>query len=430
MKPTTKHDSPPKISVLKKALLVAIYRSTDEKPQCEEYLDELERLCETYGLETVAKVPCPIKKITAATLLGKGKLEELAKLIQEKEIDVVLFDDEISPHQQRNLEKIFNKAVIDRTELILEIFAQRAQTREAKLQIELAKVKYEMPRLKRMWTHLSRQTAGGGGYLKGEGEKQIELDRRMLRRRIDRLQSEIEEVRSQRHTQRSARLRSGVPTFAIVGYTNAGKSTLLKALTQAEVLVEDKLFATLDTTTRKYVLPNKQQILLIDTVGFIRKIPHTLIAAFKSTLEEAVHTDILLHVIDASHPTAQAQAEATFQVLKDLGADDLPIINVLNKIDLCQNPLMWQRLRIKYPKSIPISALHKTGFLELLSLMTEEIGKLRKVVKLRIPQSHYALVSELMRLGKVITCEYEENDILLHVEIPSQLEHRVHPFVI
>ena len=427
--PITKQDSPPQMTIFKKALLVAIYRSTDEKPQCEEYLDELERLCETYGLETVAKIPCPIKKITAATLLGSGKLEELAAIVQEKEIDVVLFDDEISPHQQRNLEKFFSKAVIDRTELILEIFAQRAQTREAKLQIELAKVKYEMPRLKRMWTHLSRQVAGGGGYLKGEGEKQIELDRRMLRRRIDRLQSEIEEVRAQRQTQRSARLRSGIPTFAIVGYTNAGKSTLLKTLTQAEVLVEDKLFATLDTTTRKFVLPNKQQILLIDTVGFIRKIPHTLIAAFKSTLEEAVHTDILLHIIDASHPTAQAQIEATFQVLKDLGADDLPIINVLNKIDQCPNPQMWQRLRVKYPKTIPISALHKSGINELLLLMIEEIAKLRKVVKLRIPQSHYNLVSELMRLGKVISCEYEENDILLHVEIPTQLEHRVLPFI-
>jgi len=420
------------LKALKNALLVGVYRSGTDKELCEDYLDELQRLCETYGLKVVGKFPCPIKKLDAATYLGVGKLEELKAAAKELEANVVIFDEEISPHQQRNLEKIFICPVIDRTELIIEVFAQRAQTKEARLQIELAKVKYQFPRLKRMWTHLSRQTAtaGGGAYLKGEGEKQIEIDRRILRRQIDRLNEEIEHVAEQRKTQRGLRERTGIPTFAIVGYTNAGKSTLLKALTQAEVLVEDKLFATLDTTTRKFVLPNRQEILLIDTVGFIRKIPHTVVAAFKSTLEEAVHTDILLHLIDISHPMAESQAEESMLVLKELGAEDHPMITVLNKVDQCPNPAILTKFRIKYPKTVAISALQGAGVEELLELMMKEVSLLRKVVKARIPQSHYALVSELMREGRVIECDYEENDILIQVEIPARLEYKVQPFLI
>ncbi|NGX27631.1 MAG: GTPase HflX, partial [Chlamydiae bacterium] len=276
----------------KMAMLIAFYLKADEKDFSEESIDELERLAETYGLETVAKIPVPLRQITSSTIIGKGKLQELFAVAEEYSADVIIFDEEITPQQQRNLEKVFKRPVLDRTELILGVFAKRAQTKEARLQIELAKIRYEMPRLKRLWTHLSRQVSGGGGYLRGAGEKQIELDRRMLRNRESRLQKEISQVRAHRSTQRRARQRTGIPSFAIVGYTNAGKSTLLNALTQAEVLVEDKLFATLDTTTRKFSLPNNQEILLIDTVGFIRKIPHALIAAFKSTLEEAIHTDV------------------------------------------------------------------------------------------------------------------------------------------
>ena len=423
---------PFELKALSQALLVGAYRSGTDKKLCDDCLDELERLCDTYGLKAVGKIPCPIKKLDAGTYLGEGKLEELVSTAKELEADVVIFDDEISPHQQRNLEKLFMRPVIDRTELIIEVFAQRAKTREARLQIELAKVRYQFPRLRRMWTHLSRQTAtaGGGAYLKGEGEKQIEIDRRILRRQIDRLKDEIEHVAEQRQTQRSLRMRTGIPTFAIVGYTNAGKSTLLKALTQAEVLVEDKLFATLDTTTRKFSLPNRQEILLIDTVGFIRKIPHTLVAAFKSTLEEAVHTDILLHLIDISHPLAEAQAEASMLVLKELGAEKHPMITILNKIDQCPNPVLAAKFRVKYPKTVTISATQGTGIDELLELMMKEISLLRRVVKARIPQSHYALVSELMREGRVLECEYEENDILIRVEIPARLEHKVAPFVV
>lgn len=412
-----------------KALLVGTYKK--EKEICVEQLDELEDLGDTYGLKTVLKLPCPIKSYDAGMFLGSGKVEEIKGLAEDLGCDLVIFDDEISPQQQRNLEKILERVVIDRTELILGVFAQRAQTREAKIQVELATFQYQMPRLRRLWTHLHRQRSGGsgGGAVKGEGEKQIEIDRRIIRRQIEKLQGELDSVKRQRQTQRRLRERTRIPTFAIIGYTNVGKSTLLRALTDADVLVEDKLFATLDPTTRKFILPNKQAILLIDTVGFIRKIPHQLIASFKSTLEEAVQADILLHLIDVSNPHAEAQAEATFEVLKELGATHRPIITVLNKIDKLENRLMVHRMRIKYPKTLEVSALNRTGFDALMEGMVREISLLRKVVKLRVPQSHYALVSEIQREGKVLSCEYEDNDILLEIEIPHHLERKVFHFI-
>jgi len=416
----------------KRALLVGTYLSTKAKTQCEEQLDELQNLGDTYGLQTMLKLPCPIKSYDAATFVGSGKVEEIKALCLEHDCHVVIFDDEISPPQQRNLEKILERVVIDRTELILGVFAQRAQTREAKIQIELATFRYQIPRLKKLWSHLHRQRSGGasGGAVKGEGEKQIELDRRIIRRHIDRLQKDLDVVKKQRQTQRRLRERTGIPTFAIIGYTNVGKSTLLRALTDADVLVEDKLFATLDPTTRKFVLPNRQAILLIDTVGFIRKIPHQLVAAFKSTLEEAVQADILLHLVDVSNPHVEMQVAATFDVLKELGATKHPIITVLNKVDQCENRVMIHRMRIKYPKTVEISALKKEGFDLLMDQMIREISLLRKVVKLRVPQSHYALVTEVMREGKVHSCEYEENDILLEIEIPHHLEQKVSHFIV
>lgn len=417
----------------KRAILIGTYQGGKEKPQAEEQLSELASLCDTYGLESALSLPCPIREFDPGTFLGKGKVEEIRGLVLEHTADLVIFDDEISPQQQRNLEKILECLVIDRTELILGVFAQRAHTREARIQIELATCRYQLPRLKRLWTHLSRQRTGGGGkggggYLKGEGERQIEIDRRLLRTRIDRLQSDLEDVKKTRETQRRSRKRSGIPTFAIIGYTNAGKSTLLRALTDADVLIEDKLFATLDTTTRKFSLPNKQEILLTDTVGFIRKIPHMLVAAFKSTLEEAVQSDILLHLIDASDPAAPLHAEATFDVLKELGASKHPMITLLNKVDRCENRFLIERLRIQFPKTVEISALDRTGFERLMELMIQEVSLLRKVVRLKIPQSHYAAVSVLMREGKVLSCEYVENDIHLEVEIPRNLEHFVSQF--
>lgn len=414
----------------KRALLVGTYPA-GEKGQCEEQLSELASLADTFGLVPAHKLPAPLREIHPGTFLGTGKIEEIRQIAEDTRSELVVFDDEISPQQQRNIEKAIGKPVIDRTELILGVFAQRAQTREARLQIELAACHYQLPRLRRLWTHLSRQRSGGasGGAVKGEGEKQIEIDKRIVKRRISQLENELEEVKKYRQTQRRARERTGIPTFAIIGYTNVGKSTLLKALTQAEVLVEDKLFATLDTTTRQFILPNKQKILLIDTVGFIRKIPHQLVAAFKSTLEEALSADILLHLIDVSSPTAPQQAEATYEVLKELGALNHPILTLLNKVDLCPSRLLIDRVRFKYPKTIEISALNQTGFERLMEKMMHEVASLRKKVRCRLPQSQYALVSEVMREGRVLSCEYEENDILLEAEVPYHLERKLANFI-
>ena len=299
----------------------------------------------------------------------------------------------------------------------------------------MAKVKYEAPRLKRLWTHLSRQqgtsgSGGGGGYLKGEGEKQIEIDRRILKRKIDQLKGEIEEVHAHRDTQRLSRERSAIPIFAIIGYTNAGKSTLLNALTDAGVFVEDKLFATLDTTTRKFTLKNNQDILLIDTVGFIRKLPHLLVAAFKSTLEEAMEADILLHLVDASHPMAEEQAETTHEVLKELGAGKKPIITVLNKMDQVSSPSLVHRLRMSYPRNVLISALKREGFEELQEAMIQEMGRQRKVITVRIPQKEYKVVSEIIRSGKILHQDYEENDVVMKVDVPVPLANKLSSYAI
>lgn len=416
------------------AILVGTYEKQTDSSACEDELNELESLGHTYGVDTVARFICPIRSYDPATLIGKGKVEEIKQAALEHGAKRILFNDEITPKQQQNLEKALECTVMDRAELIIGVFAQRAQSAEAKIQIELASVRYQLPRLRRLWTHLSRQKTGGsgkagGGYLKGEGEKQIEIDRRILGRKIDELEKQLSQVKKTRATQRQARLRRDIPTFALVGYTNVGKSTLLKALTSADVLVEDKLFATLDTTTRQFHLPNGQKILLTDTVGFIRKLPHLLVAAFRSTLEEAIDADILLHVIDVSHKNALQQAETTLAVLKELGSLNQPILTLLNKVDACPDHKIIDRLRTLYPKTVALSALHRTGTAELLDLMTQEIASLRTTLSLRVPQAHYALVSEVMREGRILSCEYEGNEILLEVNIPRRLERKVAPFI-
>jgi GTP-binding protein HflX len=409
------------------ALLVGSYTHNSEKEHCLEHLDELERLADTFGVPVKGKIAALARKFEASTFLPRGKIDEIAQKIEEMKTNLVIFDDEISPAQQRNLEKLLKVAVMDRTELILEIFAQRAQTKEARLQIELARTKYEFPRLKRLWSHFSRQRARGG-YLKGEGEKQIEIDRRLLKKKLERLAQELKEVQRYRQTQSSSRRRSGLPTFAIVGYTNAGKSTLLNALTEAHVFVEDKLFATLDPTTRKFVLPNRQEILLTDTVGFIRKLPHTLVAAFRSTLEAALHDDVLLHLIDVSNPQAEEHAKTTHELLKELDAKQNAVITVLNKVDLCPDRKIIDKLKILFPKTVEISALQKIGFNELTQAMMLEMSALRSQVKLKIPQSEYVLVAMIKREGKVLYEEYGENYIMIRAEIPVTLLHRFDPY--
>ena len=417
-----------------KALLIGTFDSARDKEKSHDYLDELASLCDTFGLEVGMKLVVPLRGIDAGTYIGKGKVQELKAMAQENGIGLVIFDDEISPQQQRNLEEGIEVPVVDRAELILGIFAARAQTKEAKIQIELAECRYQLPRLRGSRAHLDRQGGGGGGassgggYLRGGGEQQIEIDRRLIKRRLDQLEKELEEVKKNRETQRKARIRSGVPIFAIVGYTNVGKSTLMRRLTESDIFVEDKLFATLDTTIRKYVLPNRQEILLVDTVGFIRKLPHLLVAAFKSTLEESALADILIHLIDVSNPQALSHADTCMTVLKELGADQLPTLTVLNKVDLCEDRQVIDKIRFSFPKTVEISALTGEGTDLLLERMMKEISLLRKVVCLRIPQSEYGLVSELMKEGRVLTTEYEENDILLEVEIPAEFERKVEPY--
>lgn len=403
------------------ALLVGIYSTKDEIKASEEHLKELAALTETHKIPVNCPLLFQVREFAAATFLPSGKIERLQQELQSTGANLIIFDDEISPAQQRNLETILKVPVIDRTEVILGVFADRAKSHEAKLQVELARAQYLTPRLKRMWTHLSRQAGGGGGasgggYLKGEGEKQIEIDRRILKHRVGQLQRELKEVSKYRATQRAGRERNAIPTFAIVGYTNAGKSTLMRQMTGADVLVENMLFATLDTTTRKYTLPNNYDILLIDTVGFIRKLPHQLVAAFKSTLEEACYADVLLHVIDASHESALDQAKTTIEVLEELGAKDKPVITLLNKSEIA-DPIQLNKLHISYPKAIEISAKEGRGIEKLVAKMQTILEHERVRVKLKIPQSHYQLVSEAKANGLVRSEEYEENYVLLDVEL-------------
>ena len=418
-----------------KALLIATYSGEKNLNVCREHLQELSLLARTYGLETAEMLPTGMRKVVPATYFNNVILEGLVEKAKELQVDVVIIDEEITPAQQRNLEKAFGANVIDRTELILGVFSQRAQTKEAKLQVELAELRYQKPRLKRLWTHLERQAAtgssgGGGAYLRSMGEKQIEVDKRLVQKDIDKVRKEIKEVREHRETQRQKRKKQGIPVFAIVGYTNAGKSTLLNALTDADVLIEDKLFATLDTTTRQFELRNHQKVLLIDTVGFIRKLPHLLVAAFKSTLEEAIKADVLIHLIDVSHPMAEEQARSSYEVLEELNAEDKPIITLLNKIDQCEDQSLITRLRFSYPKTVLFSASSRTGFDELEERMVEELRKTRSRVKLKIPQSDYGCVSHVMEMGNVYSTEYEENDVIIDVDLPNREVGQLNKYVL
>ena len=323
-------------------------------------LAELELLADTAGLDVVGQATQKLERPNAQTYIGSGKVEEIQALVDEFQAEVILFDDELSPRHLRELERIFGESVriLDRTALILDIFAQHADTREGALQVELAQYEYRLPRLTRAWTHLARQAGGGGGRsggvggvgLRGPGETQLEVDRRDIRRRIDHLKAELEKVRVHRKQYRSRRQRSRIPLATLVGYTNAGKSTLLNRLARADVYVADQLFATLDPTTRRVELPGGHVALFTDTVGFIQKLPTALVAAFRATLEEITEADLLIHVVDITHANAQAQAESVHQTLHDIGADHIPVLTVLNKIDRLDDPDKAQASLAEFPK--------------------------------------------------------------------------------
>jgi GTPase len=412
-----------------RTLLIGLERPEDSKWDHAESLQELGELVKSAGGEVIdtaiQRRPAP----TAAYYIGPGKANELAQLCKTGNIGTVIFNDELSPAQSRNLEKVFERKILDRTQLILDIFAQRAKSKDGKLQIELAQLQYLLPRLTGMWTHLSRQSGGIG--MRGPGETQLEVDRRRVTERIARLERELKEVRQQRSTQRAGRLRQHWPILSFVGYTNAGKSTLLNRMTNADVYAADQLFATLDPTTRQFVLPNRQKVLLTDTVGFLKQLPHHLIESFKATLEEVAEADLLLHVVDLSHPLYEQQMTAVRIVLEELNAWGKQMIVVFNKIDRVTNPALIEHALHTHPNSVAISAVTGEGMTELFSEIEHQVKAWRLRVRLVIPNHLTALVAELHRVGRVLDVSYrDDGTVALTAHVPPQLQGKIKAYVV
>jgi GTP-binding protein HflX len=401
-----------------------------------ESLEELSELAATAGGEVVGNGTQKLESPVAGTFIGSGKADEFAQHCRQQDVDTVIFDDDLSPAQSRNLERVFECKVLDRTSLILDIFAQRARTKEGKLQIELAQLQHLLPRLTRYWGHLSRQKGGIG--MRGDGETQLETDRRRVQDRIARIARELQVVRRQRSTQRQGRQRNLWPLASIVGYTNAGKSTLLNALTGSQVFAEDKLFATLDPTTRRLKLPTNQSVLLTDTVGFIRKLPHGLVEAFKATLEEVVQADLLLHVVDASHPQAEGQVRAVNTVLDEIGAAGKPTILVYNKIDRLNgksngdhdgNGNGHSRLKLD-PQAVAVSARTGEGLPALLAELNNQVRPAREFVELSVPHEEAAVIARLHAAGQVVESDYEGEKARFKARIPPHLHEEFAPFIV
>ena len=398
--------------------------------EAEESLQELQQLAETAGIEVVYETIQSRNAPNPTYFIGEGKVEELKPLVEELDADAIIFDEELSPAQNRNLEKALDVATIDRTGLILQVFAQRALTKEARLQVALAQLEYALPRLTRMWTHLSRLATGGGGgrHLRGPGETQLEMDRRWVRRNIGHVRKALESVEKQRHTQR--RNRSEKIKVSLVGYTNAGKSTLFNTLTGETVLAEDKLFATLDSTTRKVDLPQKQQILVTDTVGFIKKLPHQLVAAFKATLEEVLEADLLLHIVDVSHPEVEAQIAAVNVVLGELEATDIPMFMVFNKIDRLKSDEELHILQCQYPDALPISAQRGDGIPALIDALAHRFAEHGTDLSLCIPYIEGKVLDLLHKHGIVLDIKYATEAVYVEVRLPNRYLKSVSQFLV
>ncbi len=396
----------------------------------EDSLHELDTLARTAGAEVVGTMVQHLHHPDVATYLGKGRTQELSDLEKQLRLDLVIFDDELSPSQQRNLEKMLHVRVLDRTTLILDIFAQHAHTREGRLQVELAQLEYRLPRLTGRGTELSRlgggsRSAGAGGVggaigVRGPGETKLEIDRRRIRSRIAELREEIEGVREQRQLHRQQRASNSIPVIAVVGYTNTGKSTLFNALTESEVLVQDKLFATLDPTTRHLLLPGNQEALLTDTVGFIQKLPTRLIAAFRATLEEVIDADVLLEVVDVSHENAIEQSETVNDVLHELNAAGKPRVTALNKIDLLDDPSSEVDTTL-YTNAVAVSALRRLGFEALREKIAQVLAESMEVVQVTIPYAKSELVELFHRRGRVDKEEHRSEGTFLAGRIPRAL---------
>lgn len=429
-----------KPEMVERALLVGLGMPGDSRRERAALLAELEDLVSNLGIGIVGTMLEFTREMQAKYLCGIGKAEEIRAKVEELNADCVIFDNLLSPGQQREWEKLTNVTVIDREEVILDIFAKRARTREAVLQVDLARMQYALPRMTGMWKHLDRQRGGSGGgkgggaAARGEGEKQIEVDRRLARERIEAIRDELEVVRRQRGTQRKERNRQGIPTAAIVGYTNAGKSSLLNLITGAGVLAQNILFATLDTTSRKIELPDGQPLVLTDTVGFIRNLPHRLVEAFKSTLEEATLADFLIQVVDASDREALRHFETTCEVLAELGAADKPMVVVWNKTDLIPEDQREELLaalsaKVQCP-CITCSVKEERGVEALMAACVEMLSHRVSKERYRIPLAESRIIAIMHRDGKVLSTEYEDNDAIVEAILPHEFAARLESYKI
>ena len=414
---------------LQRALLIGVVLPKTQDLDHDESLKELEELAVNLGYKVQETLLVKVRKPQARFLTGPGKAQEIIDLAKSLKCGSILFDEPLLPSQQRNWESTSELNVIDRQEIILDIFADRAQTREAVLQVELARLQYELPRMKRLWTHLDRQR-GGGAVQRGEGEAQIEIDQRLIRKRIAKVKGELKQVEKRRGIQRKQRMKVPVPSVAIVGYTNAGKSTLLNSLTGSDILAADKLFATLDPTSRKLTLPSGRIIVGTDTVGFVNRLPHRLIQAFKATLEEALVADFLVHVLDGSSPAVETHLKTTLEVLEELGAEDKPRITVFNKTDLVQEPVRLRQLGTVVPDALSISCKTGEGIDGLLTRIDEALRKSPVLSELVVPYEHYELIAQLHQLGCIQEEKNLDNGIrILARDIPAAYQERLNGFM-
>jgi GTP-binding protein HflX len=413
--------------VRQRALLVGTGAGARSAEDAEASLDELALLADTAGAESVERVLQRRDTPDPATYIGKGKAEELRELAEARDVDVVIFDDELTPAQQRNLEKLFARDVVDRVALILDIFAQHASSQEGMVQVELAQLRYRLPRLRGRGLALSQQGAGIG--TRGPGETQLEVDRRRILRRVTKLEQGLKRLAGTRATQRKARRRRALPTVALVGYTNAGKSTLLNRVTEAGALVEDRLFSTLDPTTRRLRLPGGEIVLLSDTVGFVRRLPHQLVEAFRSTLEEVADADLLLHVVDAGSSDGEAQIAAVHSVLREIGADHVPELVAVNKVDAA-DPESVDALLAAHAGSVAVSGLTGEGVDKLLEAVATRLRSLARIVELSVPYGRGDVIAALHRDGEVLVEVHETQATRLRARVPEAELGRFREFVV